>query len=138
MPHIPYGQASKLRNTTALKDSRHAERIAFTCRVTYTGEIQLRPHIGEGLTKDLSMTGIKIVGNQPVTRGTLLTLTIALPDGQAPLIIFSALVIWVSGVHFSVRFMELSQETRKRIQSFIWKKISKDTVDNKWTRFKIA
>jgi len=138
MPHILHAGAHNARKTHTLKDARHAERLSFNCRITYTGEIPLHPHIGEGLTKDLSMTGIKIVGNQPVNRGTLLTLTIALPDGQPPLIIFSALVIWVSGVHFSIRFMQLSREARKRLQSFIWKNISKDTVDNKRTRFKIA
>jgi len=126
------------RKPAALKDSRYAERVSVNCRVAYTGEIPSQPHSGEGLTKDVSVTGCKIVSNRPVTRGTLLTLTIALPDGQPPLSVFSAHVVWVSGAQFSVRFMHLSQENRKRLQSFIWKNISRGVVDDHWARFRIA
>lgn len=126
------------RKPPPLKDSRYAERVSVNCRVTYTGEIPSQPHTGEGLTKDVSLTGCKIVSNRPVTRGTLLTLRIALPDGQPPLSCFSAHVVWVSGAQFSVRFMHLSQENRKRLLSFIWKNISQVVVDDRWARFRIA
>lgn len=119
-------------------DGRHAERVAVTCRVQYSGEVSTQPHKGEGLTKDVSLSGCKIVSDRPVTRGTLLTLTIALPDGLPPLSLRSAHVIWVSGCQFSVRFMHLGQEHRKRIQSFIWKSISHDTVSDRRTRFRLA
>lgn len=138
MARVLHGQVTKSHKPHPRNDSRHAERISFNCRVTYRGEINTQPHAGEGLTKDISLTGLKIVTDRPVTRGTLLTLTVALPDGLPPLSIFSAHVIWVAGVHFSVRFMHLSHDHRKRIQSFIWKHIGKDAVDDSWTRFKIA
>jgi c-di-GMP-binding flagellar brake protein YcgR len=105
--------------------------------VHYAGEIPTQPHKGEGLTKNISLSGCQIVSDQRVTRGTLLTLTIALPDGLPQLWLNSAHVVWVSGCHFSVRFMDLNQEQRKRLQAFIWKRISRDNVSDQRTRFRL-
>ncbi len=124
--------------TRTHEDSRHAERIAYTCPVSFMGEIPSQPHQGEGLTKDISITGLKIVSTKPVTRGTLLILSLALPDGHPPLRIYSAHVVWVSGVHFSVRFMHLSREQRKRLLAFVLRNIGKEAMDDHWSRFRIA
>lgn len=132
------GSTMQIRKPHALLDGRHSERVAMACRVSYSGEVPTQPHSGEGLTKDISVSGCKIVSECPVTRGTLLTLTITLPDGQPPLVLSSAHVIWVSGCQFSVRFMHISPEHRKRLQSFIWKSISHDTVSDRRTRFRLA
>jgi len=132
------GRSMSTRKPQLLKDSRHAERVAVNCRVTYFGEIHTQPHTGDGLTRDISLSGCKVISHSPVTRGTLLTLTIALPDGHAPLRLFSAHVVWVSGPHFSVRFMHLSQDNRRRLQSFILKHISHSTLDDHRARFQIA
>jgi hypothetical protein len=118
-------------------DNRFAERVVVTCRVRYAGEISTQPHQGEGLTKNLSVSGCQIISDSPVIRGTLLTLTVALPDGLPPFTLSSAHVVWVSGCQSSVRFMRLSQEARKRIQSFIWKSISRDSLSDKRTRFRL-
>lgn len=118
-------------------DNRYAERVAITCRVRYVGEVPTQPHQGEGLTKNMSVSGCHVISDRPVTRGTLLTLTVSLPDGLPQLIIKSALVVWVSGCQFSVRFMDLSQDHRKRLQSFIWKSISHKTVSDQRTRFRL-
>jgi len=119
-------------------DSRFAERVVVTCQVRYAGEISTQPHQGEGLTKNLSVSGCQIIRDRPITRGTLLILTIALPEELQRLILSSAHVVWVSGCQSSVRFMCLSQEHRKRIQSFIWKSISRDSLSDKRTRFRLA
>ena len=119
-------------------DNRYAERVAISCPVHYLGEVLTQPHEGEGLTKNVSLSGCQIISDRPVTRGTLLTLTIALPDGLPPLSVFSAHVIWVSGCQFSVRFMNLNAENRKRLQALIWKSISHDTVTNQRARFRLA
>jgi c-di-GMP-binding flagellar brake protein YcgR len=118
-------------------DKRYSERVAVTCPVRYSGEVPTQPHEGEGVTKDISLSGCKMISERPVTRGTLLSLTIALPDREAPLKLTSAHVVWVSGCHFSVRFMHLSQADRKRIQTFLWKNITHDTVQNQRTRFRL-
>jgi hypothetical protein len=119
-------------------DKRYSERVAVTCPVRYSGEVPTQPHKGEGITKDISLSGCKITSEGHVTRGTLLSLTIALPDGEGPLSLTSAHVVWVSGCHFSVRFMQLSQADRKRIQAFLWKNITHDTVQNQRTRFRLV
>lgn len=118
-------------------DNRYAERVAVTCRVRYVGEIPTQPHQGEGHTKNISVSGCRVISDQPVTRGTLLTLSIALPDGLPQLLLKSVHVMWVSGCQFSVRFMDLSRDHRKRIQSFIWKSISHQTVSDQRTRFRL-
>ncbi len=118
-------------------DKRCAERVAITCRVRYTGEVPTQPHQGEGLTKNISVSGCHVITDQHVTRGTLLTLTIALPDGLPTLSLESALVVWVSGSQFSVRFLDLSRDHRKRIQNFIWKSISHNTVSDQRARFRL-
>lgn len=118
-------------------DNRYAERVAITCRVHYVGEVSTQPHKGEGLTKNISVSGCHVISDCPVTRGTLLSLTIALPDGLPQLLLKSAHVIWVSGCQFSVRFMDMNQDHRKRLQSFIWKSISHHTVSDQRTRFRL-
>ena len=125
------------RRSYAPLDNRYAERVTVTSRMRYVGEISTQPHQGQGLTKNVSVSGCQMISDRPVVRGTLLTLTIALPDGLPELSVKSAHVIWVSGCQFSVRFLRLSQEDRKRIQSFIWKSISLDTVSDKRTRFRL-
>lgn len=119
-------------------DKRFSERVVITCPVRYSGEVATQPHEGQGVTKDLSLSGCKIVSEHPVTRGTLLSLAIALPDGEGLLSLASAHVVWVSGCHFSVRFMEVSQANRKRIQAFLWKNITHDTVQNQRARFRLV
>lgn len=119
-------------------DNRCAERVAVTCRVRYVGEVPTQPHQGEGLTKNISVSGCHIISDRPVTRGTLLTLAIALPDGLPQLLLKSAHVVWVSGCQFSVRFMDLNRDYRKRLQSFIWKSISHNTVSDQRARFRLV
>jgi len=119
-------------------DKRYSERVAVICPVRYTGEVSTQPHKGEGVTKDISLAGCKMVSEHPVTRGTLLSLTIALPDGGEPLKLTSAHVVWASGCHFSVRFMQLNQTDRKRLQAFLWKNITHDTVQSHRARFRLV
>lgn len=118
-------------------DKRYAERVAISCRVLYRGEISTHPHQGEGLVTNLSLSGCKIVCDRPMTRGTLLTLTISLPDRGAPFTLHSAHVLWVSGCQFSVRFLKLTADDRKRLQTFLWKRISHDTVQDQRPRFRL-
>ncbi|ULA64075.1 MAG: PilZ domain-containing protein [Nitrospira sp.] len=127
-----------LRSTPLGLDKRYSERVAIICPVQYAGEVLTQPHKGEGVTKDISLAGCKMISEHPVTRGTLLSLTIALPDGDAPLKLTSVHVVWVSGCHFAVRFMQLGQSDRKRIQAFLWKNITHDTVHNQRARFRLV
>lgn len=127
-----------LQPAYASLDKRYSERVAVSCPVRYSGEVPAQPHKGEGVTRDISLSGCKMISERPVTRGTLLSLTIALPDGEGPLKLTSAHVVWVSGCHFSVRFLEISQANRKRIQSFLWENITLDTVHSQRARFRLV
>ncbi|THJ19122.1 MAG: PilZ domain-containing protein [Nitrospira sp. CG24D] len=128
----------QIRATCSSLDKRYTERLAISCRVRYKGDIPSQPHAGQGLTKDISLSGCKLISDHPVTRGTLLSLTIDLPDGESPLCLSSAHVVWVSGCQFSVRFMQVSQDQRKRLQTCIWKNISHTTVHNQRPRFRLV
>lgn len=132
------GASQLKRKSSALLDGRNTERLALTCSLQYTGEVPSQPHAGQGITKDLSISGCKVITDRPVTRGTLLTLTIAIPDGDLPLSLTAAHVVWVSGCQFSVRFLQLSLEQRRRLQTYIWKHISHTTVHNQRPRFRLA
>lgn len=125
-------------NVHAPLDGRHTERLSIVCPMHYKGEVPSQPHTGQGLTRDISVTGCKVVTDRPVTRGTLLTLTIALPDRNPPLTLTAAHVVWVSGCQFSVRFLQLSSEQRRRLQTYIWKHISHATVHNQRARFRLV
>lgn len=127
-----------IRPSFSSLDKRYTERLITGCPVQYKGEIPSQPHAGQGLTKDISVSGCKIISDRRVTRGTLLALTIALPDGEGPLCLTAAHVVWVSGCHFSVRFMQLSADQRKRLQAYIWKHMSLTTVHNQRPRFRLV
>ena len=130
--------AKQMRPAYSSLDKRFSERLAISCTVRYKGDIPSQPHVGQGLTKDISLSGCKIISDHPVTRGTLLSLTIKLPDGEGPLCLTSAHVVWVSGCQFSVRFMQISQDQRKRLQACIWKNISHTTVHDQRPRFRLV
>lgn len=135
----PFSESPKqMRPAYSSLDKRYTERLAVSCPVRYKGDIPSQPHAGQGLTKDISLSGCKIISDHPVTRGTLLSLTIDLPDGGSPLSLTSAHVVWVSGCQFSVRFMQVSQDQRKRLQTYIWKNISHTTVHNQRPRFRLV
>ena len=53
--------------------------------------------MGDGTVTDLSRKGLGIRGNAAVTPGTELTLFLYLPDGQDPLFIMEAKVVWSVG-----------------------------------------
>lgn len=68
----------------SLLDRRYAERVTFRCRVTYSREEGARIVTGEGILKDLSKTGSKIVGTTIRPLGGSFTLYLYLEDGQPP------------------------------------------------------
>src|SRR5437870_1295102 len=59
---------------------------------------------GEGIIKDLSLSGSYVTGNAPVSVGMALTLQMFVPGDPEPLLIDRAIVIWVKGSEFGVEF----------------------------------
>ncbi|NWF72083.1 MAG: PilZ domain-containing protein [Nitrospirae bacterium] len=122
----------------SLLDRRYAERVPIRYRVAYSGTEGARIVRGEGVLKNLSKTGCKILSTATISLGGRLTLLLYLEDGQAPMRLNDTLVSWVDKESFSVRFPKLSPEERKRLQDMIFKNISLSAVDHRRTGFRIV
>src|SRR2546426_4866256 len=59
---------------------------------------------GEGIIKDLSLSGSYMTGNAPVSVGMALALQMFVPGDPEPLRIDRAIVVWVKGSEFGVDF----------------------------------
>ena len=121
----------------SLLDRRYAERVPIGYRISYSGEEGARIVKGEGILKDLSKTGCKILGATTSSLGSRITLLLDLEDGQAPMRLTDVLVSWIDSDSFAVRFPKLSAEERKRLQEDIFKNISVSSLDDQRTAFRI-
>ena len=74
---------------------------------------------GEGIIKDLSLSGSYMTGNAPVTVGLALALQIFVPGDPEPLLIDRATVIWIKGSEFGVDFDTLQPKVAERITTVI-------------------
>ena len=74
---------------------------------------------GEGIIKDLSLSGSYMTGNAPVSVGLALALQIFVPGDPEPLLIDRATVIWVKGSEFGVDFDLPQPMVAKRITQVI-------------------
>jgi c-di-GMP-binding flagellar brake protein YcgR len=125
------------RKAHLLLDRRYAERVPIGYRIKYSGVEGARIIRGEGILKDLSKTGCKILGATTSALGSRLTLLLDHEDGQAPMRLTDVLVSWIDRDSFSVRFPKLSPEERKRLQEVIFKNISLSSLDDQRTAFRI-
>ena len=74
---------------------------------------------GEGIIKDLSLSGSYIAGNASVSVGMVLALQIFVPGDPVPLLIDRATVKWVKGSEFGVDFDALHPTVAERITQII-------------------
>lgn len=74
---------------------------------------------GEGIVKDLSLSGSYITGNAPVSVGMSLNLQIFVPGDSEPLLIDHAIVKWVKGSEFGVDFDSSQTKEAKQITKVI-------------------
>jgi PilZ domain len=94
---------------------RKNHRIKKLVPVRYLGD----GIAGEGIIKDLSLSGSYITGNVRVTAGTALALQIFVPGDPVPLLIDHATVKWVKGSEFGMDFDMLQPEVAERITAII-------------------
>jgi hypothetical protein len=80
-----------------------------------SGEILM----GDGMVTDLSPTGLGIRGNASVTPGMELTIFLYLPDGQDPLFVMEARVVWTAGRRFGVEILKMNLRERTRLRYFL-------------------
>ena len=78
---------------------------------------------GEGIIKDLSLTGSSITGNKPVTIGMVLALHIFVPGEPELLLIERATVKWVKranfGVDFDIHELKLAEQITQVISKLV-------------------
>ena len=74
---------------------------------------------GEGIIKDLSLSGSYMTGNAPVSVGMALALQIFVPGDPEPLLIDRATVKWVKGSDFGLDFDASESEVTERIAKII-------------------
>jgi PilZ domain-containing protein len=94
---------------------RKNQRFRASVPVLYGG----KGVAGEGMIKDLSLSGWQIKGNEPVTVGIPLALRVFLPGELEPLRIDPAIVQWVKGLEFGVEFDALPRKVQDRIEQII-------------------
>ncbi len=94
---------------------RKNQRIKRLVPVRYLGD----KTIGEGIIKDLSLSGSYITGNASVSIGAELALQIFIPGDPEPLLIDRATVKWVKDSDFGVDFDTSQSEVTERIAKII-------------------
>ncbi|SLM47014.1 protein of unknown function [Nitrospira japonica] len=127
-----------LKKTHALLDRRDAERAPLNYRVTYTTDNGSQVASGEGIVRELSKTGCKILSTDPLSVGVRLTLFLDFQDGKSPLCLVGAKVCWVEGNHFGVKFPTATPEERQRLQHVILKHLTRSGSPQQRTAFRIT
>ena len=94
---------------------RKGQRLKTFAPVHYRGDWIA----GEGIIKDLSLSGSYITGNTPVSIGMALALQIFVPGDPEPLLIDRATVKWVKRAAFGVDFENLQPKMSERITEVI-------------------
>lgn len=74
---------------------------------------------GQGIVRELSRVGCRILGNYPVTPGETLSVRISHPTHQDPLFIEQAPVRWVNGLEFGVAFEHVEEREANRLQQML-------------------
>lgn len=74
---------------------------------------------GKGTLVDLSRVGWRITSEQPMTRGTTLSLRVCLPGQPAPLDVEHAIVRWADGTEFGVELISLRPESASQLSNYL-------------------
>ena len=74
---------------------------------------------GQGIVRELSRVGCRMLGNYPVTPSETLGVRIFHPTHQDPLFIKQARVQWVNGLEFGVAFEHLDKREADRLQQML-------------------
>jgi len=134
----PSDSSVNLKKTHALLDRRDAERAPLNYRVTYTVDDEALAASGEGIVRELSKTGCKILSTSPLAVGVKLTLSLDLQDGKSPLCLVGAKVCWLEGNHFGVKFPTVTAQERQRLQHVILKHLTRSGSPQQRAAFRLA
>jgi len=98
-----------------------AERAPMYAYATYTYKVGVFIYTIEGLIRDLSETGCGIRGTVPLGVGSQIRVMLSLPDQQPPFCVSRAIVSWVAGHCFGVKFPKLKPHEYERVHQHIRK-----------------
>ena len=118
-------------------DRRQAQRVPLQVHVLYTSDQDTGPCDGEGRLRNLSKKGCQIVGSVRLARGSLVTLSLNLNDGQPPLCLPGTTVCWTEGDAFSVKFPPMTTDARQRLQQVVLKFATRREISRAHTAFRI-
>lgn len=100
-------------------DARRVSRTPVSFELMYASIDGNDVLIGDGSVENLSKNGLGIRGNQPVQVGMELALFLYFPDGEDPLFILEARVVWADSRQFGVEFKKLSLREGNRLRAFL-------------------
>lgn len=74
---------------------------------------------GEGQLINLSRGGAAIRSDTSVTKGDFLTLRIYPTEGETPIVVETAVVMWVQGQDFGVEFLKVPAAEEERLRNLL-------------------
>jgi len=96
-------------------EKRKFERIVLELPVSFSGA----GVAGGGLISGLSEQGCKMVSDELMLAGMVVTLHIQLPEQYAPLKVDLAEVRWAQGEECGIEFQRVRLEEKQRLQRFL-------------------
>jgi hypothetical protein len=86
----------------------------------YSGMDSGQMLIADGMTMNLSQSGIAVTGTRLVRHGMDLALFIDLPGSEEPVCISEGQVSWVAGHRFGIKLVTVHPEARDQLRFFLW------------------
>ena len=107
-------------NVHTMLERRNAVRVLAHCHIHYREASGNEVSIEEGLLRDVSTTGCTIISKATLRKGSIITLTLYLNDGQPPISLAGTTVSWAVKHRFGVTFPEMTSDERERLQMIVW------------------
>jgi len=119
MKQVKDGSDAVIHHSPRSMERRHSSRLAVTFGLMYSVISANGAMMGDGTVVNISQHGLGIHGNHPVKIGMELSMLLYLPDGDDPLFVLEAAVVWVSGNRFGVEFKKVNLRESNRLRSFL-------------------
>ena len=100
------------------KNQSRAGRAELSCRLFFMGDDEFEC---EGQLLDISIHGCRMLSAERLKEGTLVRVTIFLPDHSVPLQIDRAIVRWVDQAHVGLEYVSLPLEQLDRLCPLVLK-----------------
>lgn len=108
-----------------MKTSRNTPKIRFVLRpyrripTWYSSYYMSGTAIGKGVVKNLSCTGLRVLGDHSLAPGTEVSIRLSLGDADPPLEISRASVRWTNHYEFGLRIEHLTSHAAHRLAGLI-------------------